>query len=111
MGVLVVGEPGADSDDGGREQAGRIRFYKGGESSMSTEVAAMSGEFEVGRFGGVVVEAAGGSGLLVGAPYAGLGLANLGKVYFFNSSTEFPGGDIGTLSREVGKCRVDSARG
>ena len=35
---------------------------------------------QVGRFGGVVVEAAGGSGLLVGAPYAGLGLANFGKV-------------------------------
>ena len=28
----------------------------------------------------MVVEAAGGSGLLVGAPYAGLGLANFGKV-------------------------------
>ena len=80
-----------------------------------------------------MVEAAGGSGLLVGAPYAGLGLANFGKVllhciplglliliqfaqlnrlsrdkawvdanllnsvsqvYFFNSSTELPGGDI-----------------
>ena len=27
-----------------------------------------------------MVEAAGGSGLLVGAPYAGLGLANFGKV-------------------------------
>merc|ERR1711971_597561 len=49
---------------------------------------------EVGRFGGVVVEAAGGSGLLVGAPYAGLGLANFGKVYFFNSSIELPSGDI-----------------
>merc|ERR1719209_321149 len=92
--VLVVGEPGADSDDGGREQAGRIRLYKSGESFISEEVAAMSGEFEVGRFGGVVVEAAGGSGLLVGAPYAGLGLANFGKVYFFNSSTELPSGDI-----------------
>merc|ERR1719341_1297220 len=33
-------------------------------------------------------------GLLVGAPYAGLGLANFGKVYFFNSSTELPRGDI-----------------
>ena len=71
---------------------------------------------QVGRFGGVLVEAAGGSGLLVGAPYAGLGLANFGKVpqhhvvalhttqivvlnsvcqvYFFNSSTELPSGDI-----------------
>ena len=97
---------------------------------------------QVSRFGGVVVEAAEGSGLLVGAPYAGLGLANFGKVpttvllhciplgllfliqfaqvYFFNSSTELPGGDISsqcegtsapcpgrwvesnTLSRQVG---------
>ena len=24
--VLVVGEPGADSDDGGREQAGRVSW-------------------------------------------------------------------------------------
>ena len=32
------------------------------------------------RFGSVVKEAAGGSGLFVGAPYAGLGLANFGKV-------------------------------
>ena len=35
---------------------------------------------QVSRFGGAVVEAAEGSGLLVGAPYAGLGLANFGKV-------------------------------
>ena len=28
----------------------------------------------------MVKEAAGGSGLLVGAPYAGLGMANFGKV-------------------------------
>ena len=26
--VLVVGEPGADSDDGGREQAGRVRRWE-----------------------------------------------------------------------------------
>ena len=34
---------------------------------------------QVGRFGGEVKEAS-GAGLLVGAPYAGLGLANFGKV-------------------------------
>ena len=34
---------------------------------------------QVGRFGGEVKEAS-GSGLLVGAPYAGLGLANFGKL-------------------------------
>ena len=60
------------------------------------EIAAISGEFDVNtifhsrvlkrsfskvsRFGSVVKEAAGGSGLFVGAPYAGLGLANFGKV-------------------------------
>ena len=34
---------------------------------------------QVGRFGGEV-KGASGAGLLVGAPYAGLGLANFGKV-------------------------------
>ena len=60
----MAGEPGSDSDDGGREQAGRvsrenpintqsglfqIRLYKYNNetSSISEEVAAMSGEFEV----------------------------------------------------------------
>ena len=77
------------------------------------EVATISGAYEVGKFGMVVREAAGDSGLLVrcgvarvqvGAPYTGLGLSNYGKVrpgqaqdpqvYFFNSSTPLPGGDI-----------------
>ena len=68
------------------------------------------------RFGSVVKEAAGGSGLFVGAPYAGLGLANFGKVaknvkshnacvqvYYFNSSTDLPKGDISS------QCEATSA--
>ena len=64
----------------------------------------------------MVKEAAGGSGLFVGAPYAGLGLANFGKVaknrkphnacvqvYYFNSSTDLPKGDISS------QCEATSA--
>jgi len=99
--VLVVSEPGADSDDGGRDQSGRIRLYQDG--MFLEEIAAISGEFDVSRFGSVVKEAAGGSGLFVGAPYAGLGLANFGKVYYFNSSTDLPKGDISS------QCEATSA--
>ena len=60
---------------------------------------------QVGKFGAVLEEAPGGRGLLVGAPYTGLGLSNYGKVgveehgetlqvYFFPSSTSLPEGDV-----------------
>ena len=96
------------------------------------EIAAISGEFDVNTifpsrvlkrsfFKGEQVwergeECCRGSGLFVGAPYAGLGLANFGKVaknrkphnacvqvYYFNSSTDLPKGDISS------QCEATSA--
>ena len=70
--VVVVGESGADSGEGGRTQTGRVHLYRVGNPPHSSkvgdvveEVATISGAYEVGKFGMVVREAAGDSGLLV----------------------------------------------
>ena len=78
--LLAAGESSADSAHGGYLQTGRVRLYQvDTEGGMVEEVATLSGNSELGRFGMRLLTGWDG-GLLVGAPYTGLGLDNYGKV-------------------------------
>ena len=87
---LAVGQPAADSSSSDSHlQTGSVLLRARDNSSQVT----ISGNMEVGRFG---LTLAGGweDGLLVSAPYAGLGLRNHGKVYYFPATSSLPSGDL-----------------
>merc|ERR1719334_440975 len=58
------------------------------------QVASISGNNELGRFGMKLVTGWDDRGILIGAPYAGLGLDNYGKVFYFSGKSSLPSGDI-----------------
>ena len=78
--LLAVGESSADSESGGYLQTGRVRLYQVDTMAGTVEeVATISGSSELGRFG-MRLHPGWAGGMLVGAPYTGLGLHNYGKV-------------------------------
>merc|ERR1719158_479950 len=92
--LLAVGESSADSGPGGYLQTGRVHLYQVDTvSGVVEEVATISGNSELGRFG-MRLLAGWDGGLLVGAPYTGLGLENYGKVYYFSGLQDMPADDI-----------------
>jgi len=92
--LLAVGESSADSEPGGYLQTGRVHLYQVNNMEGEVEkVGTFSGSSEVGRFGMKVLGGWDG-GMLVGAPYTGLGLHNYGKVYFFPGDQDIPADDV-----------------
>ena len=81
--MLAVGQPASDCRGGSgmpRSQAGSLLIFPLSNSTDSSKPwAALSGDTELGRFGQRAAAAWQG-GLLVSAPYHGLGLHNHGKV-------------------------------
>ena len=78
--LLAAGESSGDSVSGGYLQTGSVHLYQvDTEAGTVEEVASLSGNSELGRFG-MRLLAGWDGGILVGAPYTGLGLDNYGKV-------------------------------
>ena len=95
--LLAAGESSADSAPGGYLQTGRVHLYQVDTmAGVVEEVATLSGNSELGRFGMRLLPGWDG-GLLVGAPYTGLGLDNYGKVKQLIFVTNFPHGFQGLL--------------
>ena len=88
---LAVGQPAADSSSSDSHvQTGSVLLRARRDNTTKVTI---SGNMEVGRFG---LTLAGGweEGLLVSAPYAGLGLSNHGKVYYYSGTSSLPSGDL-----------------
>ena len=78
--LLAAGESSGDSVTGGYLQTGSVHLYQvDTEAGTVEEVASLSGNSELGFFG-MRLLAGWDGGILVGAPYTGLGLDNYGKV-------------------------------
>ena len=92
-----MGQPAADSSSSESHlQTGSVLL----RHRDNTTNVTISGNMEVGRFG-LTLTGGWEEGLLVSAPYAGLGLSNHGKVYYFSasassfsSSSSLPSGDV-----------------
>lgn len=87
---LAMGQPSSDStSDPDHVQTGSVLLKD--ISGTDQQNLTLSGNREVGRFG---LRLTGGweEGLLVSAPYAGLGLRNHGQVYYY--SGDLPSGDV-----------------
>ena len=77
---LAIGESSADSMGGEHSQTGRVHLYRiDAHLNLVQYMATLSGNSEIGRFG-MHLQQAWDGGLLIGAPYTGLGLNNWGKV-------------------------------
>ena len=88
---LAVGQPASDStSDPQHQQTGSVLLR---DLSGSNYSVSLSGNLEAGRFG-LRLSPAWDGGLLVSAPYAGLGLRNHGKVYYYSGSRDLPSGDV-----------------
>jgi len=88
--ILAIGQMSSNSLSGNRTQTGSVLFYDLDSEDISDHLlSSISGNLEVGRFGMKVLKGW-GDGLIVTAPYAGLGMHNYGKLYFFDGSTEYP---------------------
>jgi len=94
--LLVVGEPVADSREGTTQQAGRVNLYTiSTDGSEAEEVASLSGDVEIGRFGGQLHPLP-HQGLVISAPYYGNPVNTYGKVFVYDETVDFPAGDITT---------------
>jgi len=91
---LAIGESSADSMGGEHSQTGRVHLYRiDAQLNLVQYMATLSGNSELGRFG-MHLQQAWDGGLLIGAPYTGLGLDNWGKVYHVSSDVDLPLGDV-----------------
>ena len=85
---LAVGQPASDStSDINHQQTGSVLLRDvTGNNNINV---SLSGNLEVGRFG-MRLFRGWDNGLLVSAPYAGLGLRNHGKVYHYPGGRSSP---------------------
>ena len=88
---LAVGQPASNSSSSDSHvQTGSVLLRQRDQNNISLTI---SGNMEVGRFGLTLARGWDG-GLLVSAPYAGLGLSNHGKVYHYSASSSLPSDDV-----------------
>ena len=88
---LAIGQPSSDStSDQDHVQTGSVLLL---DLVTSRVNVSLSGDLEVGRFG-MRLTRGWEDGLIVSAPYAGLGVRNHGKVYYYSGVEDLPSGDI-----------------
>lgn len=87
--LVAIGQQSSDSFSGNYTQTGSVVFLDlDNMDSQPDFFMSISGNMEVGRFG-MRLDQSWDGGILISAPYAGLGLENYGKVYHFGGN-HFP---------------------